>query len=255
MELTDDQPRLGARAPDVGIVVPAYKEAANIAALLAELHARLPGAAIVVVDDSPDDSTVAAARSLDDPDVEVVHRTGKGGRGSAVLAGMERLLARGVRTVVEMDADFSHRPSELPDLLADARGRELDLLIASRYLPDSRIENWPQTRRIFSKTANHLAGAMLAAGVHDYTNGYRLYSRRAAELVVARCGTVGGGFIALSEILVTLRHAGMRIGERSTVFVNRVRGESSVGTREVASAVVGLWKTFRLDRRLRRSQP
>jgi dolichol-phosphate mannosyltransferase len=236
----------------VGVVIPTYKEADNIARLIRDVRDAVPGIMVIVVDDSPDESTMAAVAPLRGRDVTAVHRPGKGGRGSAVLAGMRQLLLEGAGTIVEMDADHSHRPSELPALLARARERELDLLIASRYLADSRIEDWPLTRRLFSGAANRLARRVLGVPVRDYTNGYRVYSRRAAELVVERCGRAGTGFIALSEILVTLHYSGMRVGEVPSVFVNRARGESSVTAREIASAWIGLWKTFKLRRRLER---
>ena len=255
MSSTAEGSKSDAGSSRLGIVVPTYKEAENIGRLIGDLRGLVPGAAIVIVDDSPDQATVAAARLGGGTDIEIIHRAGKGGRGSAVLTGMTRLLARDVEQIVEMDADHSHRPSELPALLERAREARLDLLIASRYLSESRIENWPLTRRIFSRAANRLARSTLGVPVLDYTNGYRVYSRRAAELVVERCGTAGGGFIALSEILVTVHRSGMRIGEAPTVFVNRARGESSVTSREILSAGVGLWKTFRLDRRLQRGRP
>ena len=233
-----------------GIVIPTFREAENIAALVTQLRAVAADAQIVVVDDSPDLETVNAVAPMAGPTLEVVHRDGKGGRGSAVLVGMRALLSRGVDVVIEMDADHSHPPSELPRLLDEFQRERLDLLIASRYLKDSRIENWPLTRRLFSRAANRLARTALGVPVHDYTNGYRLYSRRAAELVVAECGKSGSGFIALSEILVTLHYHGFRIGELPTVFVNRARGESSLNAHEVLSAVSGLWSTIRLRRRL-----
>ena len=179
-----------------GIVIPTFREAENIAALVEQLRAVAPDARMVVVDDSPDLETVNAVAPMAGPTLEIVHRGGKGGRGSAVLEGMRALVARGVDVVVEMDADHSHPPSELPRLLDEFQRERLDLLIASRYLKDSRIENWPLTRRLFSRAANRLARATLGVPVHDYTNGYRLYSRRAAELVVAECGKSGSGFIA-----------------------------------------------------------
>ena len=240
-------------ATAVGIVIPTFRESENIAPLIQALHKVAPAAPIVVVDDSPDLTTVEAVHAMADPNVDVVHRQDKGGRGSAVLAGMRRLLELGVQTIVEMDADHSHPPSELPALLAQARDQKLDLLIASRYLRESRIENWPLRRRVFSRSANLVARAALRVPVHDYTNGYRAYSRRAAALAVERCGHAGSGFIALSEILVTLHGSGLRIGERPTVFVNRVRGQSSVNAHEIVTAVTGLWTTLQIRRRLERA--
>ena len=124
-----------------GIVIPTFREAENIAALVTQLRAVAADAQIVVVDDSPDLETVNAVAPMAGPTLEVVHRDGKGGRGSAVLVGMRALLSRGVDVVIEMDADHSHPPSELPRLLEEFQRERLDLLIASRYLKNSRIEN------------------------------------------------------------------------------------------------------------------
>ena len=154
-----------------GIVIPTFREAENIAELVAQLRGVAPDARIVVVDDSPDLETVNAVAPMAGPTLEVVHRSGKGGRGSAVLEGMRALVARGVDVVVEMDADQSHPPSELPRLLDEFQRERLDLLIASRYLKDSRIENWPLTRRLFSKAANRLARTTLGVPVHDPRTG------------------------------------------------------------------------------------
>lgn len=233
-----------------GLVIPSYKESANIATLIDALLVVLPELRIVVVDDSPDLLTAQAVEGMQLAQVEVIHRGTKGGRGSAVLTGLRRLLELECEVLVEMDADLSHPPEQLPYLLEEARREEADLLIASRYLPESRILNWPLSRRIFSKAANFLARQMLQVPITDYTNGYRVYSRRAAELVKESCGRYGDGFIALSEILVNLHYRGYRICERSTVFRNRLRGESSVTWRELAGAFLGLWKIFGLKMKL-----
>lgn len=237
-------------AERLGIVIPTYKEAANIAALVQAIRQELPLAELVVVDDSPDDSTVAAVQNLGDPVTMVIHRSAKDGRGSAVLEGLRCLLEKGCNRMVEMDADFSHPPSQLKALLKETNERELDLLVASRYLPSSRIENWPPGRRIFSIASNHLAKFMLAVPICDYTNGYRVYSRRAVEQIVATCGKLGKGFIALSEILVNVYYSGLKVGETPTVFTNRLRGESSVNYHEIKNALFGLWKIYLLKKRL-----
>lgn len=239
------------REPKVGIVIPAFREAEGIGALLTEVRKCVPDVEIVVVDDSPDEDTVAAVRSCGFSNVTVTHRKVKGGRGSAVLAGMRQLLDAGCEQIVEMDADFSHPPGQIPALLMQARADKLDLLIASRYAAGSQILNWPLSRRIFSAASNHLARRVLRIPVHDYTNGFRVYSRAAAELIVEECGRMGKGFIALSEILVNLHSRHFTIGETATVFPNRVRGESSLNTAEISSALVGLFRIWLLQRRLR----
>lgn len=235
----------------VGIVIPSYREEANIVALLEGLLVQLPAARIVVVDDSPDSLTVEAVRRFGHAQVTWIHREKKDGRGSAVLAGIARLLEGDVERVVELDADSSHQTSELRDLLAESVKGEWDLMIASRYTAESRIVNWPASRRAFSKCANLLARALLQVPITDYTNGYRVYSRRAAELIVRECGRIGKGFISLSEILVQLYCRGYSISERPSVFVNRIRGESSVNFEEIRNAAVGLVKIVGLRRRLR----
>jgi dolichol-phosphate mannosyltransferase len=236
----------------VGVVVPAYNEKESIADLIRAIGTHLPDAQIVVVDDSPDEATAEALAPLLGQQVALVRRRKKGGRGSAVIEGVRHLLARDMDVVIEMDADFSHPPEQLPQLAAQLSGEQIDLLIASRYLPGSEIRLWPVSRRVFSFSSNKLARLVLSVPVSDYTNGYRVYSRRAAEIVVMTCGRLGSGFIALSEILVNLYYRGYRVSETPTVFVNRVRGESSLNGREITGAVVGLMRIWRLKRDLRR---
>jgi len=124
------------------------------------------------------------------------------------------------------------------------RGSGLDLLIASRYIPPSNLENWPWTRLLFSRFANLVARALLGVPITDYTNGFRAYSREAAECVTATCGRMGKGFIPLSETLLNLHNRGYRIGETPTIFVNRLRGESSVNTEELWNAASGVLRIF-----------
>jgi dolichol-phosphate mannosyltransferase len=240
--------------PTPGIVVPAFKEAETIGPLIQAILQALPRAQILVVDDSPDAGTVEAVTRLRLPAVRVVHRATKGGRGSAVLDGLRDLHARGCEPLVEMDADHSHPPSQLPALIDEAAARGLDLLIASRYVQGSRIVNWPVSRRVFSALSNRLARLVLGVPIADYTNGYRVYSPRGAATVLATCGTLGKGFIALSESLVNLHYRGFRVGETPTVFTNRVRGESSLSYSEIRSAFVGLFRISALRRQLEASR-
>jgi dolichol-phosphate mannosyltransferase len=233
-----------------GVVIPSYKEAENIAPLIQAVLSGIPEARVVVVDDSPDLGTVESAEGLHLPQVTVVHRGEKGGRGSAVLHGLRILLEQGCEQLIEMDADFSHPPAQIPELLAKARQEKIDLLIASRYVPSSRILNWPLTRHLFSRSSNWLARLLLRVPVRDYTNGYRTYSRRAAETIVESCGRLGKGFISLSEILVNCYYRGFTVAEVPTVFTNRSRGESSVTAAEVRNAIAGLYRIFLLKRQL-----
>lgn len=238
------------RRPLLGVVIPAYKEANNIGALLQEIRKESPDSPIIVVDDSPDEDTRAVMEKLAMPNAGLIRRAAKGGRGSAVLEGIKYLLEKDCDRILEMDADFSHPPSQIPELLSQSAQRQLDLLVASRYLPESRIYNWPITRRVFSICSNRLARTLLQVPICDYTNGYRIYSRPAAEKIIETCGRLGSGFISLSEILVNLYYRGFRVGEVPTVFTNRLRGESSVTRREIQNALTGLVHIYGLKREL-----
>lgn len=235
-----------------GVVIPTFNESESIAALIQDIHKFAPGARIVVVDDSPDQRTSEAAAPALGPADRFIKRASKGGRGTAVIEGMTALLREGTDIIVEMDADFSHPPSQIPELVKTLSSDNLDLLIASRYMPGGVIRNWPLSRLVFSSMSNMLARFVLRVPVHDYTNGFRCYSRRAAELVTSSCGRLGAGFIVLSEILVNIHYRGYRVAEVPTVFVNRLRGESSLNAREILGAIRGLVRIYQLKNELTR---
>jgi len=236
----------------IGIVIPAYRESADIANLCQDILSRYPNAGILVVDDSPDDSSVRAVETLARPEIKIVHRGAKRGRGDAVFFGINQLLKGDYEYFLEMDADFSHAPKEIPFLVSHLEERRLDMVIASRYLAGSRILNWSISRKVFSRCSNFLAKSLLQAPISDYTNGFRLYSRPAAAELAKTCGKLGAGFIALSEILVNLYYRDYKIGEAPTVFVNRVRGESSLSRKEILNALSGLYRVWRLKGRLKK---
>lgn len=237
----------------IGIAIPSYNETESICDLIQKIQQIVPGCEIVVVDDSPQMTTVQLIEARNFPNLKLIHRTEKGGRGSAILEGLRFLIQKGCDYYIEMDADFSHPPEQIPELIQTIQNRQLQMLIGSRYLNESRIINWPLSRRIFSKLSNWLARCVLQVPIHDYTNGYRCYSRAAAELVVEHCGKIGKGFISLSEILVQLYFNGYSVGEIPTRFINRVRGESSVNHKEITNALTGLFKIYFLKKRLQKS--
>jgi len=232
----------------IGIVIPTYHEEASICQLIEEIRNNLPECVVVVVDDSSNLKTVEAVDNLFIERCHIVHRDSKNGRGSAVLVGLRFLLSKDCRHFVELDADFSHSPSEISLILKHARDTNADLVVASRYLPKSHIENWPFSRRIFSRFANWAAKKVLRVPVVDYTNGYRYYSRRAVELIASSCSESRGGFIMLSEILVMVYYSGFHVTEVPTHFVNRKRGESSVTLGEIFLSVKGLIEIYFLKR-------
>jgi dolichol-phosphate mannosyltransferase len=234
----------------IAVIIPAYCESINIIELCKDIFSNYERADILIVDDSPDIYTVDIVKEFSHPQVKLLHREAKGGRGSAVIFGIKHYISEPYDYFLEIDADFSHPPSEIPGLVRYAEEKNLDLLIASRYLHKSKIVNWPLTRRIFSKSANLIARILLRVPVHDYTNGFRLYSNNGAKELVGTCGKLGSGFIALSEILVNLYYRKYKIDEVPTIFINRIRGESSLSLKEIWNALIGLKKIYQLKRQL-----
>ena len=149
-----------------------------------------------------------------------------------------------------MDADFSHDPKELKNNIEIFRKKKLDLLIASRYLKGSKIVNWGFSRRIFSRLSNFLARNLLQIFLHDFTNGFRIYSKRSTKKIIKNCGNIGDGFIILSEIIVVLHNNHYKINEVSSKFVNRKRGESSVNISLIFASFFGLLKLFFIKSKL-----
>ena len=118
------------------------------------------------------------------------------------------------------------------------------MLIASRYLKKSKIINWPTSRRILSKLSNLLARFLLSVPISDYTNGFRIYSKRSTKLVSSKCGKIGDGFIVLSEIILQLNFKKYKISETDSIFVNRIRGESSVNSKLFIQSLIGLLNLY-----------
>jgi dolichol-phosphate mannosyltransferase len=226
--------------PRILVVIPTYNERDNVAALCQELLARPECPDVLVVDDNSPDGTAAEAEAVAAQNagrMHVLRRGGKGGRGGAVLDGFAWGLGRGYDYFFEMDADFSHRPDELPRFLEAAA--EADVVVGSRYLPASRIVNWPRARRFFSKLANRYARFFLRIPITDYTNGFRCY-RRAAVAALDAGAVNATGYIVLSEVAYQLFRRGFSFTEVPTEFVNRRRGESNLSPSEIFSALVGV---------------
>lgn len=232
------------------IVIPAYRESENLLNLIISLESCMPGTPILIVDDSADNLSVQIVNQIALKNVRIVHRGEKMGRGSAVLFAMHLLLNQKFKYLLEMDADFSHSPQEILNLLAEAEAKNADLVIASRYVKGSKILDWPKSRRFFSKLANTIAKFVVKVPVSDYTNGFRIYSRRAVEIVEKECGKVGDGFILLTEIIMRINLRNLKIIEVKTQFVNRTRGESSLSLKEIFSSLFGLYKIMVIKRNL-----
>ena len=225
------------------IIIPAFNEKDNLQNLVNRILKILPKANIYIIDDTKTKSEIPNLKK----NKHVIHylRKNKKGRGSAVIFGITLALKnKNNKNFIEMDADFSHSPDELIKNIVYFKKNNYDLLISSRYLPNSKIINWPIQRRIFSLLSNFLINLFLNLGITDYTNGYRIYSERSAYSIVKNCGKVGDGFIILSEILLTLKKKGYKIGEVSSFFKNRDRGNSNVNINLVFNSLLGLFRLF-----------
>jgi dolichol-phosphate mannosyltransferase len=228
---------------NIAIIIPAYNESENIKKLLKEIRLNIKSQ-IILVDDSCNNLTKTVLKKANIK-ITYIKRNKKSGRGSAVLEGLkEALKNKKIEIFIEMDADLSHPPSELRRNIKFFNDKHLDLLIGSRYLQNSQIINWPISRRIFSKLANYLARFLLKIPCSDYTNGYRIYSKRAAKIIIEKCGKIGDGFIILSEILLVLYRNKFKIGEIKTKFINRSRGESSANLNLIMISLYGLIKLY-----------
>jgi dolichol-phosphate mannosyltransferase len=226
----------------LGIIIPAYNEDRQVIRLVKEINKKIIINKILIVDDSVD-SKIKNIHLLFN-NVIYLNRKKKLGRGSAVILGLRILKKFGIDTFIEMDADFSHNPNELKKNILIYNKKKLDLLISSRYLKKSKIIDWPISRKIFSKISNLLAKFLLKIPVSDYTNGYRIYSNKATNIIISKCGKIGDGFIILSEILMELHLNKLNIDETSTIFVNRKRGESSVNMNLIYKSFIGLIKIY-----------
>lgn len=235
----------------IGVVIPAYNEKDNLVRLCDAIIENVANVKIVIVDDSPDLESVELIKNKNYTQVEILHRKEKAGRGSAVILGLSKMIASNLQYYIEMDADFSHPPEQLKEIIHFAKINSLDLLIASRYMKASQILNWPISRRLFSKASNLIAKLLLQVPVSDYTNGYRLYSHTAAVEITQSCGHRGSGFISLSEILVCLYYKKFKVAEIPTIFTNRIRGISSLSRKEILNALVGLKDIYFYKMRLK----
>ncbi len=228
------------------IIIPSFNERENLPSLIERIVGLELDLDVLVVDDSSPDGTAAAVKEVQGkhPDrVHLMERQGKGGRGSAVLAGFLWALKRGYPVVFEMDADFSHDPREIPQFLEKIR--TCDMVVGSRYLPGSQIHEWGFKRTFFSRWANRYARLVLGIPITDYTNGYRCYRRRAIEQL-DMAAIEARGYVVLSEVSYQLFLRGMRIAEVPTVFVNRRRGISNLSFHEIKEAFLSVlrirWK-------------
>ena len=229
----------GEPAGSVLVVIPTYNERDNLEPLLTRLHSAVPDADALVVDDGSPDGTGELADKLaaDDPRVRVLHRPGKAGLGAAYLAGFATALAGPYRAVVEMDADGSHAPEDLPALLA-AVETGADVVLGSRYVAGGQVLNWPAYRNWISRGGNLYSRLALGVSVRDITGGYRVFRREVLEALPLD-EVESEGYCFQVDLAWRALQAGFRVVEVPITFTERERGASKMSNGIVAEA---FWK-------------
>lgn len=223
--------------PETIVIIPTYNEVEGLEAIIGRLRQTLPDIDLLIVDDNSPDGTGQLADRLaaEDPGIRVLHRPGKEGLGQAYLAGFADSLARGYERIVEMDADGSHDPAELPAMLALAA--EADLVIGSRWVPGGEIRNWPWYRQAISRAGNSYAGWALRSNIRDITAGFRVFTADALRSLNLE-EVNSQGYCFQIEMAWRLERSGRRIEEHPIVFVERATGHSKMGMGIVAEALL-----------------
>ncbi|MFL6054664.1 MAG: polyprenol monophosphomannose synthase [Actinoallomurus sp.] len=215
---------------DIGrvlVIIPTYNERENIESIVARARAAAPEADVLVADDNSPDGTgkIADGLAAEDERVHVLHRAGKEGLGAAYIAGFGWGMEHGFDVLVEMDADGSHQPEELPRLLSALR--DADLVIGSRWVRGGAVENWPLNREILSRGANIYARIMLGVPVRDSTGGYRAYRATTLQKIEI-AGVASQGYCFQVDLTLRTVRAGLRVAEVPIRFVERTHGASKM---------------------------
>ena len=224
------------------VIVPTYDEAENVLQIARRLHDAVPTADLLVVDDGSPDGTGRLADDLAAREgwAHVLHRTRKEGLGAAYVAGFGWATEQGYDVVVEMDADGSHAPEQLPRLLAALE--DADVVLGSRWVPGGRVVNWPRSREVLSRGGNAYTRLVLGLPLRDATGGYRAYRREVLDALPL--GEVcSQGYCFQVDLAWQAWRAGNRIVEVPITFVERERGESKMSRDIVVEALwrVTLW--------------
>jgi dolichol-phosphate mannosyltransferase len=220
------------------VIIPTFNERENLPLIVARLQAAVPGAHALVVDDGSPDGTGAIADTLAEADerVHVMHRTAKAGLGAAYIAGFRWALERGYGVVVEMDADGSHAPEQLPRLLGRIEAGA-DLVLGSRYVPGGSVVNWPRRREVLSRGGNLYSRLALGVKLNDITGGYRAYRREVLEALPLDA-VASQGYCFQVDLAWRAVQQGFTVVEVPITFTEREIGESKMSGGIVREALL-----------------
>ncbi len=225
------------------VIIPTYLESANIENVLSAVRASMPSCHVLVVDDNSPDGTAELAEKMGEKlgNIAVLRRAGKSGLGSAYRAGFKWGFEHGHDVLVEMDADLSHNPADLPRLVAPIDDGA-DLVVGSRYVPGGAIPGWPTHRALLSRQGNSYAAWMLGLPIADATSGYRAF--RASTLAKIDIDSVrADGYGFQIEMVYRMNRVGGQIREIPITFIDRVEGQSKMSGRIIVEALglVTMW--------------
>ena len=223
------------------IVVPTYNECENVATLIAQLFQVAPDADVMLVDDNSPDGTAAYAEQLfgANPRFSSLRRTGSRGIGRSLLDGYRVAVERSYARLVQMDADFSHDPNNVPALV-DA-SHNADVVIGSRYCRGGRVVNWPWHRRWLSRFANQYVSRITGLSVRDSTSGFRCWTRHALECLL-KIGVTSEGYAFQVETVFRAQQEGLRIVEIPITFTDRRAGQSKMSGKIIFESMLKPWR-------------
>jgi dolichol-phosphate mannosyltransferase len=237
------------------VLVPTYNEKDNLPVLVRDLMT-IPNVHVLVLDDQSPDGTgqIGEALAAEFPGrVRVLHRTGQRGLGVSYLEGFRMAIAGDADLVCQMDADLSHDPKYLPDLVA-AAANGADLVIGSRYLNGISVVNWPLRRIILSSFANLYIRTITGLGLRDITTGYRCWRRQALARLPLE-GIVSDGYAFLLDVTFMAADAGLRIEESPIIFVERRQGASKLSSGVLLESLFTPWKLIMRHGRIKSRRP
>ncbi|MCE6997597.1 polyprenol monophosphomannose synthase [Saccharothrix sp. S26] len=239
--MADQQAQPDRELGPVLVVIPTYNERDNIGKIVKRLHTALPTVHALVVDDGSPDGTgqLADEMAADDDRVHVLHRTEKAGLGAAYIAGFGWGMDRGYQVLVEMDADGSHAPEDLPRML-DAL-HDADLVIGSRYVPGGTVVNWPKKREFLSRGANLYSRLALGASVKDITAGFRAYRTDVLRNLKLH-NVASAGYCFQIDLAWRTIELGYRVVEVPITFTEREIGVSKMSGDIVREALIRVTK-------------
>lgn len=223
-------------------IIPTYNELESLPKTLTRLREAVPSVDVLIVDDNSPDGTgeLADQFAAADPQVKVLHRKGKEGLGAAYIAGFKWGLDAGYDVLVEMDADGSHQPEQLP-LLLEAIEQGADLVLGSRWVPGGKVVNWPLHRKLISRGGSLYSRILLGIKHRDITGGYRAFRRQSLERIdLTKVDSVGYGFQV--DMLWRAAQLGLTIVEVPITFVEREFGASKMSGNIFQEAVMNVTK-------------